>query len=58
MRAIRGVLTASDGILLPEEVASRFRQGRRVQRKVEDVLRTLVVTGRAERAGDGYLSAE
>ncbi|MEQ8603757.1 MAG: class I SAM-dependent DNA methyltransferase [Marivibrio sp.] len=58
VRAIRGVLTASDGILLPEEVASRFRQGRRVQRKVEDVLRTLVVTGRAERAGDGYLSAE
>lgn len=33
----------------------RFAQGRRAERKVDDVLRTLTLLGQAERANGGYI---
>jgi hypothetical protein len=36
-------------------LARRFAEGRRAERRIEDVLRTLALLGQAERTRDGYL---
>jgi hypothetical protein len=44
--------------LTPADLARRFTQGRRVEKKVEEVLRTLTLLGQAERTDEGYVLAE
>jgi len=56
--AVRDVLAANDGGLTAAELAKRFSQGRRVEKKVEEVLRTLTLLGQAERTETGYALTE
>jgi hypothetical protein len=56
--AIRAMLAESDAPIAPIELARRFSQGKRVEKKVEEVLLTLTLLGQAERANGGYLLAE
>ena len=35
-----------------------FKQGKRAEAKVEDILRTLTLLGQAERTGEGYVLSE
>lgn len=52
--AVRATLVRLDDIVTAEEVARQFSQGRRVQGKIEDVLRTLTLLGQAEQVEDAY----
>ena len=55
--AIRGILLAMDRAASPAAVARQFSQGRRAEKKVEDVLRTLALLGQAEQVAGGYVLA-
>ncbi len=52
---IRAALSASAVPLSAGELSRQFSQGRRVEAKVEEVLRTLTLLGQAERTTKGYL---
>lgn len=52
--AIRSVLLVSDGPVSAADLARRFAQGKRVENKVEEVLRTLTILGQAQRTETGY----
>jgi hypothetical protein len=56
--AIRAALAELDDIVTPLEVSRSFSQGRRVETKVEEVLRTLVLLGQAEKVEDAYFLSE
>ena len=56
--AVRRVLEAVDTPVPAIELARQFSQGKKVERKVEDVLRTLALLGQAERLEGGYISTE
>lgn len=56
--AIRAMLAEADDILSPGELAQRFSQGRRAEKRVRDVLRTLTMLGQAERINGGYMLTE
>ena len=51
---VRDLLAAETRVMTAEGVAKRFRQGKKVERKVLDVLRTLVALGQADRTESGY----
>jgi SAM-dependent methyltransferase len=53
--AIRAHLAATGEPVRAPEIARRFAGGRRAERRIEEVLRTLALLGQAERAGDGYI---
>ena len=53
--AIRVVLEEADAPLSALQLSRRFSQGKRAEKKVEDVLRTLAVLGQAQRANGGYI---
>jgi hypothetical protein len=53
---IRTALAAAPEPVSAGELSRRFSQGKRVEGKVEDVLRTLVLLGQAERMGDQYFA--
>ncbi|WP_340120088.1 DNA methyltransferase [Pelagibius sp. 7325] len=53
--AIRAVLEDSAKPLSALQLSRQFAQGKRAEKKVEDVLRTLAVLGQAQRAGGGYI---
>lgn len=53
--AIRTMLAETGTPIAAAALARRFAQGRRAERKVDDVLRTLALLGQAERANGGYI---
>lgn len=55
--AIRAKLAEAKGPIAAPELAKLFSQGKRAEKKVEDVLRTLALLGQAERANGGYLAS-
>lgn len=55
--AIRAALDGTPQPLSALELARRFSQGRRVEKQVDAVLKTLTLLGQAERVGGGYTSA-
>ena len=56
--AIRAALVDLDDIVTPRQLAGYFSQGRRVENKVEEVLRTLAMLGQAEQIDDAYFLSE
>ncbi len=52
--AIRATLARLGDIVTPREVAREFSQGKRVEKKVEDILRTLTLLGQTEQVDDSY----
>ncbi len=48
-------LAVADGPVAATDLARRFAQGRRVEKKVEEVLRTLTLLGQAEQMDGGYI---
>lgn len=52
--AIRAALADLDDIVTPRELSRCFSQGRRVEDKVEEVLRTLALLGQAQQVEDSY----
>ncbi len=55
--AIRALLSEAEAPIAAPDLARRFSQGKRVEKKVEDVLRTLTLLGQAERVNGGYLAS-
>lgn len=53
--AIRVVLEEAGTPVSALQLSRRFSQGKRAEKKVEDVLRTLTVLGQAERSNGGYI---
>jgi len=53
--AVRAMLEAEEIAISAAALARRFAQGKRVEKKVEEVLTTLALLGQAERVDDGYL---
>lgn len=53
--AIRAMLAAADAPTTPADLARRFKQGKRAEARVEEVLRTLTLLGQAERVAGGYV---
>lgn len=51
---VRDLLAAETRVMTAEDVAKRFRQGKKVERKVLDMLRSLVALGQANRTESGY----
>ena len=56
--AIRAALADLDDIVTPRELSRYFSQGRRIEGKVEDVLRTLALLGQAEQVENAYFLSE
>lgn len=56
--AVRTMLGLADDAISAGELSRRFSQGKRVEKKVEDVLRTLTLLGQAERVEGKYLSSD
>jgi hypothetical protein len=56
--AIRAALADLDDIVTPRELSRYFAQGRRVENKVEDVLRTLALLGQAQQVEDAYFLSD
>ena len=56
--AIRDLLASTDEAVTAEELARHFSQGRRAEKKVEEVLRTLTLLGQAERSEAGYVLSD
>lgn len=52
---IRAALASASAPLTAGDLSRKFAQGRRVEAKVEEVLRTLALLGQAERTTKGYL---
>jgi hypothetical protein len=55
--AVRAILAGADGAISPADLARRFSQGRRAEKKVEEVLRTLALLGQAEQVNGGFVLA-
>ena len=55
--AIRAMLAVGDDPRSAADLSRRFSQGRRAERRVEEVLRTLTLLGQAERINGGYVLA-
>ena len=53
--AIRVFLEEADAPVSALALSRQFSQGKRAEKKVEDILRTLALLGQARRAGDGYI---
>ena len=53
--AVRALLAEAEAAITAAELARRFSQGRRAEKKVEEVLRTLALLGQAERTEGGYV---
>ena len=53
--AIRVLLEGAPAPLSAGQVARQFAQGKRAEKKVEDVLRTLAILGQAQRSEGGYV---
>jgi hypothetical protein len=53
--AIRVMLEEAPKPLSALELSRRFSQGKRAEKKVEDILRTLAILGQAQRANGGYV---
>ena len=51
---VRDLLAAERRIMTAEAVAKRFRQGKKVEKKILDVLPTLLALGQADRTESGY----
>ncbi len=56
--AIRAMLANVEKPIMPLELARRFKQGKRVEKKVDEVLRTLTLIGQTEKTDDGYFLAQ
>jgi hypothetical protein len=56
--AVRAMLERAEGPVSAADLARRFAQGKRAERRVADVLRTLALLGQAERTGDGFVLSE
>ncbi len=56
--AIRDLLAHTDEAVTAAELASLFSQGRRAEKRVEEVLRTLTLLGQAERSEAGYVLSD
>ena len=56
--AVRAMLAGADGIITAADLARRFSQGKRAEKKVEEVLRTLALLGQAERIDGGYIISD
>jgi hypothetical protein len=56
--AIRNMLAGADDAITATELSRCFTQGRRAEKKVEEVLRTLALLGQAERIEDRYILSE
>src|SRR3546814_3168434 len=52
---LRVLLEGAPAPLSALDVSRQFAQGKRAEKKIEDVLRTLAVLGQAQRAGSGYI---
>ncbi len=55
---IRAALADADAPLSAADLARQFSQGRRVERKVGDVLRALAMLGQAEQVDGGYVLSQ
>ncbi|MCH9049771.1 MAG: class I SAM-dependent DNA methyltransferase [Proteobacteria bacterium] len=53
--AIRAMLAVADGAVAATDLARCFAQGRRVEKRVEEVLRTLTLLGQAEQMDGRYI---
>jgi hypothetical protein len=53
--AIRVMLEEAPKPLSALELSRRFSQGKRAEKKVEDILRTLAILGQAQRSNGGYV---
>lgn len=53
--AIRAMLAAADVPATPADLARRFKQGKRAEARVEEVLRTLTLLGQTEQVAGGYV---
>lgn len=53
--AIRAVLEAEPNAITATDLARRFAQGKRVEKKVQDVLTTLCLLGQAEKVTGGFI---
>ena len=56
--AVRAMLAGAGGIIPAADLARRFSQGKRAEKKVEEVLRTLALLGQAERIDGGYIISD
>ena len=56
--AVRAALARMDDIVTLLEVSRQFAQGKRVENKVDDVLRALTLLGQAEHVDGAYFLAE
>ena len=56
--AIRDLLASTDEAVTAEDLARQFSQGRRAEKRVEEVLRTLTLLGQAERSEAGYVLSD
>jgi hypothetical protein len=52
--SIRKILETLDEAATPADLARRYARGRRVERQIADVLRTLAILGQAVKSGDEY----
>ncbi len=55
---VKVVLSVSEAAISAADLSQQFSQGRRVEKKVEELLRTLVLLGQAERINDGYVLSQ
>ncbi len=53
--AIRTMLEAQDTAITAADLSRCFAQGKRAEKKVEDILTTLCLLGQAEKVGDGFV---
>jgi hypothetical protein len=56
--AVRAMLAGAGGIITAADLARRFSQGKRAEKKVEEALRTLALLGQAERIDGGYIISD
>ena len=56
--AIRDLLAGAEEIVTAADLARNFSQGRRAEKRVEEVLRTLTLLGQAERTEAGYVLSD
>ncbi len=56
--AVRAILASADDAITAADLARRFSQGRRAEKRVEEVLRTLTLLGQAEQINGGYILSE
>lgn len=49
------MLALEESAITPADLSRRFSQGKRAEKKVEDVLTTLCLLGQAEKVEEGYV---